>query len=457
MESSWAWWKEKVTGLDVRHAARVLHIGAALERVVLGGGPPLDRALQTHQRAHPSMGRNDRLVLGTAVYGLARNRETIRSVLPDAAEGRGDLLGMALLDALGAAPELLFKEEGARDRFGRALHDLETARTRCVSMLARAGAQPVRSASGPLRRALTELFSVPVWWLEDGPWETVGEAVQELARLRTPQKLCLRVQTFRRSREEVLRELAALGIPAEPTEFSPWGLVVQGRQNVLGTALYREGIVEVQDEGSQLTACLCDPRPDERVLDLCAGAGGKSLALGSMMRGRGSIVAYDVDSRRLARAKERARRAGLGNIRAVSSREEVERLGPYDVILVDAPCSSSGTLRRNPDVAWRWQPESVRQLESTQATVLGWASSLVRPGKFLVYVTCSLLKTENEAQVHRFLARYPQFALCPPGDRRAHQSLLQIPGASTGAFRLPANLPRYRGDAFFLSRFRRAS
>jgi 16S rRNA (cytosine967-C5)-methyltransferase len=133
----------------------------------------------------------------------------------------------------------------------------------------------------------------------------------------------------------------------------------------------------------------------------------------------------------------------------------VDRLGPYDLVLVDAPCSSSGTLRRNPDVAWRWPREAAARLNETQRRILDRAAALVAPGKTLVYVTCSLLPAENSDQVEAFLARHPEFSLHPPGDRRAHGPLLDVPGASTGAFRLPADLPDYSGDAFFVARLRR--
>ncbi|MBI5444772.1 MAG: RsmB/NOP family class I SAM-dependent RNA methyltransferase, partial [Deltaproteobacteria bacterium] len=311
------------------------------------------------------------------------------------------------------------------------------------------------AAGAEALRAFEGLFGVPAWWLELGPWATVGDAADELARLKLPQKLVLRAQSHRTTRAEALEALAGLSIPCRPTERSPWGIVVEGRHNVLASELYRSGAVEVQDEGSQLAACLCDPKPDEKVLDLCAGGGGKSLALGSMLGGRGRIVAHDADPRRLEEARRRARRAGLGNIRCVEDSADVEKLGPYQLVLVDAPCSSTGTLRRNPDVAWRWSREAVDRLTDLQAMILDRAAALVAPEGHLVYVTCSLLRVEDEDQAAAFLARHPDFVPEPIGGRRAHAPLLDVPGAASGSFRLPANLPRYAGDAFFLARFRK--
>lgn len=453
---TWSWWGRPGPPLRVRHAAAVLRRGARLEEVVFSGSTPLDRALQSHQRGNPSMGRNDRLLLGTAAYGLARNRAVVRSGLPRAEIGGGDLLLLALLDALALQPAGIPELPGSPERWTGALAAVAETRRRCASVLDAASETPPAAAPPEVREALAQLFSVPDWWLDRGPWPTVAHALGELGRLKSPQHLCLRVQGRRRSRQDVLAALQALGIPGRPTRRSPWGIVVEGRHNVLATPLYREGVVEVQDEGSQLVACLCDPRPNERLLDLCAGAGGKALALASVLGGRGSIVAYDPDAARLEQTRRRARRAGLGNIRAVADRAQVEGLGPYDLVVVDAPCSSSGTLRRNPDVAWRWRPEEIDRLTALQADILDRGARLVAPGKTLVYVTCSLLDDENQAQVSRFVERNPEFSLHPPGERRAHGPLLELPGVERGAFRLAADLADYDGDAFFLARFRRA-
>lgn len=453
---AWAWWGRGPGDTPpLRHARALLGRAARFETIVLEGGPPLDRALQEYQRAHRALGRTDRLLLGTAVYGLAREREVLRDALPEAAPGRGDLLLLALLDALAVAPREVPGLAAEGDAWSGALASVAALRRAGVEAAHRAwGGAPAAMGADALR-SVARLLSVPGWWLVQGPWATLSEAVGELSVLKRPQRLCLRAQAHRLGRDEALRALTALGIPCRATGRSPWGIVVEGRHNVLATELFREGAVEVQDEGSQLAACLCDPRPGDRVLDLCAGAGGKSLALASLMDGRGSVVAHDADARRLADARRRARRAGLGNIRIVESRDEVERLGPYDLVLVDAPCSSSGTLRRNPDVAWRWPREAVERLTATQAAILEGAAPLVAAGGHLVYVTCSLHPAENGEQAAAFSARHPEFTPAAPGDRRAHGPLLDIPGAAQGAFRLGANLGAYDGDAFFLARWQR--
>ncbi len=451
----WAWWGRPGEDVSLRHAVRILRSAGSLEELVCGGGAPLDRALRRYQQHHKAMGRSDRLLLGTAVYGLARNREALRLALPDAVPGDGHLMILALLDQQrgdpGKVPHL---PEGALP-WVLALERLGRLREQAVSQISAAARLSLDGADPLVLRSLSLLFSVPEWWFARGPWSTVGAAVRELSRLKRPQGLTLRAQAHRGPRDEAVQALRAEGFPARPTHRSPWGIRVEGRHNVLASPPYREGRVEVQDEGSQLVACLCDPKPGERVLDLCAGGGGKALALASMLGGKGSVIAHDVDPGRLADTRRRARRSGLGNVRAVESLSEVERLGPFGLVLVDAPCSSSGTLRRNPDVAWRWSEADALRLVAVQAELLDRAAGLVQGGGVLVYATCSLLECENGEQVRGFAARHPEFAPAPPGDRREHTPLLDVPGADQGWFRLAADLEDYEGDAFFVARFRR--
>ncbi len=451
----WAWWGGKVSDVNPRHAVRILRAAAGFEELIWSGGPPLDRALQAHTRARRNMGRNDRAVLAEAVYHLARNREAIRRALPDAMPGDGDLLLLAFLDRMGLAdPGKVPHLPGGVAPWLQALGRLERLRAAWVERIGARQKEPI-PRSGPVREALEALFSVPGWWFDLGPWDRVGEAVRELARLRRPQELTLRAQAHRTDRGRVLRELREAGVPARPTDRSPWGVRVAGRHNVLRLPLIREGRAEVQDEGSQLVACLCDPKPREKVLDFCAGGGGKALALAAAMGGRGRVVAHDADPARLRDTRRRARRGGLGNIRVEPSAEQVGREAPYDLILVDVPCSSSGTLRRNPDAAWRWTREDLARLTRIQAEILDRVAPWVRPGGFLVYVTCSLLEPENRRQIESFLARHPGFEPAPLGDRTGHAPLLDVPGADRGVLRLPAVLPRYGGDAFFLARLRK--
>jgi 16S rRNA (cytosine967-C5)-methyltransferase len=208
-------------------------------------------------------------------------------------------------------------------------------------------------------------------------------------------------------REGVVAELAAAGIAATPTPFSPWGLRLEGKPALQKLDLFTRGAVEVQDEGSQLLALLTDAKRGEMVVDFCAGAGGKTLALGAAMRNTGRLYALDVSGHRLAALKPRLARSGLANVHPIQiAHERDERIrrlaGKIDRVLVDAPCSGLGTLRRNPDLKWRQSPASVTELNEKQARILAGAAELLKPGGRLVYATCSLLASENQAIAETF-------------------------------------------------------
>ncbi len=454
-------WHPMSDHLNLRHAVRILQTARELEVLFAPDsppGPPLDRVLQRYQRAHPKMGRKDRLVLGTAVYHLARHRTLLLEAGREFAAGEGDLLLLGLLDAL-SDPEALGQIPhlpGGVQPWSRRLAWLRSEREDLGACLEAAGETPLAEAPPAVAAALARLFSVPEWWFADGPWQTVAQATAELAALSRPQGLTLRVQTHRcPDRAAVIGRVGGLGIPCCATPRSPWGITVEGRHNLLATEVYRDGSVEVQDEGSQLVACLVDPKPTETILDLCAGGGGKSLALAAAMGGRGRVLAYDTHTGRLQDARRRARRGGLGNIQVLENFDAVRREGPFDQVLADVPCTSSGTLRRNPDAAWRWSREQMLDLTRLQGEILDRAAALVRPGGLLTYITCSLLGPENHARTQAFLEQHPEFHLAPVGDRSGQTPLLDIPGSESGVFRLPANLERYTGDVFFLARFRK--
>ncbi|MBX3505654.1 MAG: RsmB/NOP family class I SAM-dependent RNA methyltransferase [Parvibaculum sp.] len=265
----------------------------------------------------------------------------------------------------------------------------------------------------------------------------------------------LRVNTLKSSRDKALAALAEAGITAEPCAHSPWGLRLLTRANLPGLALYREGAVEIQDEGSQLACLLSGAKPGDQVVDLCAGGGGKSLALAAMMGNRGQIYACDIDGRRLAGLVPRAERAGIRNL-------QTRILGPArpgeadpdlaalearaDLVFVDAPCSGSGAWRRSPDARWRLTPEMLAGYRAAQDEVLTRGAGLVRPGGALVYVTCSLLPSENEDRIAAFLAARPGFSSGPlalPGLPEAAGPGLRLSPASSGT------------DGFFIALLRR--
>jgi 16S rRNA (cytosine967-C5)-methyltransferase len=259
-------------------------------------------------------------------------------------------------------------------------------------------------------------------WLHLQLEAVFGRGLQrEMAALCGTAALDLRVNGLKvDDREKARAALAREGVNAARTPLSPIGLRVFERVPLGTLKTFRDGVVEVQDEGSQLAALLADARPGMRVVDFCAGAGGKTLALAAAMENRGHLVACDIAAKRLERATERLRRAGASIVQRVpltSARDKwVKRHGQgFDRVFVDAPCTGTGTWRRNPDAKWRLRPEDLADLTALQAEILDSAQRLVKPGGRLVYVTCSLLAEENEQQVAHFLAGHPAFSLLPVG------------------------------------------
>jgi 16S rRNA (cytosine967-C5)-methyltransferase len=235
----------------------------------------------------------------------------------------------------------------------------------------------------------------------------------ELRALQEPASLDLRVNLLKATREEAGAALAAEGLEAVATPLSPWGLRIEGRRQVTNGAAFRTGLVEIQDEGSQMVAAVVDARPGMRVVDLCAGAGGKTLALAMTMQNRGQLVACDVSAVRLDGAVRRLRRAGVHNVERhlleAGDKWIKRRAASFDRVLVDAPCTGTGTWRRNPDARLRLTEADLAELLPKQAALLDQAASLVRKGGRLVYATCSLLAEENEDQVTAFVSRHPGF------------------------------------------------
>lgn len=240
---------------------------------------------------------------------------------------------------------------------------------------------------------------------------------EEISALLDQAPLDLRVNELRASRDEVLGTLAAGKLQVEPTPLSPLGVRVKGRPQLGRHPAFQSGLIEVQDEGSQLIALLVDARPGQQVVDFCAGAGGKTLALAARMKGKGRVVACDVSKGRLDRGKERMRRAGIDNVEPRLLENERDRWvkkqrGKFDRVLIDAPCSGTGAWRRNPDA--RWRPMDLDRLLGAQREILDSAARLAKPGGGrVIYATCSLLREENEAQVEAFLAGHPDYRLLP--------------------------------------------
>lgn len=277
-----------------------------------------------------------------------------------------------------------------------------------------AWAQALKSKAEP-QLTLAEQADFPDWLVERLTAQLAEPEILELARsLNRPAPLDLRVNEFKAKRDDVLAKFAAEGLAAEPCRYSPQGIRLATKPALARHPLYLDGSIEVQDEGSQLLGYLLAPKRGEMVVDFCAGAGGKTLLLGALMRSTGRLYAFDVSDKRLAKLKPRVARSGLSNVHPAcisgENDQRVKRLaGKIDRVLVDAPCSGLGTLRRNPDLKWRQTPESVAELTRKQGDILASASRLLKPGGRLVYATCSILADENENVVDAFLAAHPDF------------------------------------------------
>jgi 16S rRNA (cytosine967-C5)-methyltransferase len=256
-------------------------------------------------------------------------------------------------------------------------------------------------------------YEIPDWILPRLEQQFGDTLPSEMKSLADPAPLDLRVNALKSTREDAMAALRAEHLEARPTQYSPWGLRLAARQSVTASQAFQSGIVEIQDEGSQLVALLVDAKPGMRVVDYCAGAGGKTLAIAMTMENKGHIVACDVSAPRLEGAIKRLRRAGVHN----AERHLLEpgdkwlkrQEKKFDRVLIDAPCTGTGTWRRNPDARLRLKENDLAEIMPKQAMILDQAQRLVKINGRLIYATCSLLTEENEAQVEAFLTRYPNF------------------------------------------------
>jgi 16S rRNA (cytosine967-C5)-methyltransferase len=372
--------------------AKMLSDAADVLRQLLEFNFPADSVLSRYFREHRDIGQRERGFIADNVYLVLRRKRYLERLCGPNAKSRQLLL--ASLVRLGGMSqrhlgELLDKDE--------------------IPWVNAMKAQ----AEGEL--SLAEQTDFPDWLVERLQRDHADADILALARgLNQPAPLDLRVNSLKATRENVLAQLAFEGIEAEPCRYAPLGIRLHGKPVLSKHPLYLEGKIEVQDEGSQLLGQLLNPKRGEMVIDFCAGAGGKTLLLGALMRSTGRLYAFDVADKRLAKLKPRVARSGLSNVHpaCISGENDarIKRLaGKIDRVLVDAPCSGLGTLRRNPDLKWRQSPESVAELEHKQADILAAAARLVKSGGRLVYATCSILAEENENVVNGFLSAHPNF------------------------------------------------
>ncbi|WP_084544689.1 RsmB/NOP family class I SAM-dependent RNA methyltransferase [Derxia gummosa] len=394
-----------------------------------------DVTVSRHFRDRPAYGHRVRGLIAEAIYTALRRRAEFSHY---AASGVGRFERRLLLLAL--------RENGV------SLDGLATEGE--LAWFKHLATIPRDTLPAPVRANLPD-------WLYERLAARFGEAgaLELAAALDTAAPLDLRVNRLESDRDTVMAQLAKAGpqYAPRPTPFAPDGIRLAGKPDLARLPLFEYGVIEVQDEGSQLLAQLLAPRRGEMVVDFCAGAGGKTLALGALMRGTGRLYAFDVSDKRLAKAKQRIAKSKLQNVQLVTLANEndlrVKRLaGKIDRVLVDAPCSGLGTLRRNPDLKWRQSPESVAEMNEKQRSILASAARLVKPGGRLVYATCSLLTEENEAIADAFLAAHPEFERLDAYELLRAQRI-ELPAGASPYLQL---LPQVHGtDGFFAAAFER--
>ena len=389
----------------MRITPKMIEGAAVMTAELLKFAQPADAALSAYFRAQKS-GSRDRAFIAETAYAVLRRRRWLTKVAGEKANP-GQLALAALVRVQGVNMRQL---EEALD------HDEQ------------AWVKELKARPEP-ELTLAEQADFPDWLAERLSVRLDAAELLQLARsLNQPAPLDLRVNEFKAKREEVMAQLAAEGMAGEPCRYAPQGIRLRSKPALSRHPLYLEGKIEVQDEGSQLLGYLLAPKRGEMVVDFCAGAGGKTLLLGALMRSTGRLYAFDVSDKRLAKLKPRVARSGLSNVHPAcisgENDQRVKRLaGKIDRVLVDAPCSGLGTLRRNPDLKWRQTPESISELTRKQADILASASRLVKPGGRLVYATCSILAEENENIVDAFLAAHPQFHRLSASELLAKQGI----------------------------------
>jgi 16S rRNA (cytosine967-C5)-methyltransferase len=423
-------------------------IAAAIDLLeVIEGAPkrPADAVASDFFRSRRYIGSGDRRAVSERVWAVLRAHRRIGWWLDDAPETPRLLVAASLLLEG-------WKGDGVAQAFSGGKFASAPLDRAEVAALARIEGHTLDHPRMPEAVRL----EIPDWLLPHLKARFGPTLSTEMAAMGQPATLDLRVNLLKGTRAQAQTALAAEGWEAKATPISPWGLRIEGRRPVTDGPAFQSGLVEIQDEGSQLVAALVGAAPGMRVADWCAGAGGKTLALAATMRNKGQIVACDVSAPRLDGAVRRLRRAGVHNV----ERHLVEagdkwlkrRAGGFDRVLVDAPCTGTGTWRRNPDARLRLKPSDLAELLPKQGNILDTAQTLVRKGGRLVYATCSVLEEENEGQVRGFLQRHPEFAVVPLADAWPFET----PAPVSGDF-LSLTPARHGTDGFFTAVLERAA
>lgn len=422
------------------------HVQAVIEllETELESPLPLDVILQKYLRARRYIGSKDRREITRQIYRINRRFEGLK------------WLAESLTEDVASLPRLLSIAD-------QKLNGLNVAEVQELFSGQQYQPTPLTEPETKFLEALSEdsLESAPEWVKLNTPQWTfdkikaqfASESTQEIEALSNEATTDLRVNTLKANPSDALKALKENDIEADTTQHSPTGIRLKSRVNLSTLEVYKDGRVEVQDEGAQVVSALCAANPSDRILDYCAGAGGKSLALAAYMANEGEIVAFDIDPRRLDKIKQRARRAGASIIKATTPEELKESQNNYDLVVVDTPCSGTGTWRRNPDQKWRLTPEKLSEYTEIQAEVLRTASHYVKPGGRLTYITCSILEEENRNQVESFLQENQGFELIKTNEVWEEVFSSAYPGKSPEYLTLT---PHQHGtDGFFMAVLRK--
>jgi len=412
------------------HPNALLDLTTQLVREVLKLDAPADSIVSYFFRQHKALGQRERHALAETAYAVLRQRLLWAHL---AQSGHGPMERRLALLAWQGQPHVL--KNGITTDEGQWLER--------TAMIDRSTLQD------KLRHNLPD-------WISNSLREQLGaeEFWQLIETFSAGAPLDLRVNAVKAKREAVLETLVAAGIPAVPTPYSPIGIRIEGKPALQKMSIYTDGHVEVQDEGSQLLALLTGAKRGEMVVDFCAGAGGKTLALGAMMRNTGRLYAFDISGHRLENLKPRLARSGLSNVYATQIAHEnddrIKRLrGKIDRVLVDAPCSGLGTLRRNPDLKWRQSPKAIEELQVKQKAILNSAARLLKPGGRLVYATCSLMPAENEVVANAFTAEHEDFVQLDAREKLEQAGVTQAESLVTAAGHLRLWPHRHATDGFY--------
>ena len=424
----------------VAAAIEVLGLIEALNR-------PADKVVERWFRDHRFAGSKDRAAINEIVYGVLRRRATLAWGIRRFTSAQ--VVGPRSLVLAELARSVSLKQTGVVELFDSSRYGPSALTEEEVLLLERLLSQPGTDSNLP-----DSVMANCPDWLFSLIHESLGEAtISELDAMQERPALGLRTNTINSTPEEAICALGEEGVAAARCPHASTALRVHGRASVRGTRAYRDGLVEIQDEGSQMAAALVDARQGHTVVDICAGAGGKSLALAARMSNMGVIYACDVNIARLQRMVPRLRRAGVSIVRplkisGVDDPELGTLAGRADRVLVDAPCTGIGTIRRNPDLPWRLSPADIERNVLVQREILVGAANLVAPGGRLIYVTCSLLESENRLQILDFLAGHSNYKTLPIGPIWSETLDSSAVGLTDSVLLTPA---RYGTDGFFIS------